>query len=153
MRLRDFKIGWRQLAGDPVYSLAVVLGLSVGFAVSFLLLGFVHYSFSYDSQVPDADEVYVLKHRLNILAQPHWSEMMPGPAKTAALRSGLVSQATMVIWERKVAKSDNRLVPLALSRVDADFPALFGVRAVEGDLAAVIARPEGLALTQTAALR
>ena len=54
MKLRDFRIGWRLLVQEPAYSAVVVLGLSVGFAACFLLLGFVRYSFSYDAQVPDA---------------------------------------------------------------------------------------------------
>jgi hypothetical protein len=52
MKLRDFRIGWRMLVQEPVYSAVVVLGLSVGFAACFLLLGFVRYSFTYDADVP-----------------------------------------------------------------------------------------------------
>jgi putative ABC transport system permease protein len=58
---RDFRIGWRLLVQEPAYSAVVIFGLALGFAVCFLLLGFVNYSFTYDRQVPDSERVYLIK--------------------------------------------------------------------------------------------
>lgn len=52
MNPRDFRIGWRLLLRQPFHSAVEILGLATGFAICFLLLGFVRYSFSYDSDVP-----------------------------------------------------------------------------------------------------
>ena len=47
MKLRDFRIGWRLLIQQPFQSAVELLGLATAFAVCFLLLGFMAYSFSY----------------------------------------------------------------------------------------------------------
>ena len=62
------RIALRQFARQPLHTAAMLLGLPIGLAAAFLLLAFVHYSFSYDSAVPDNDRVFVLKHKLNLLA-------------------------------------------------------------------------------------
>ena len=49
MNFRDFKIGWRLLIKEPSYSAIVILGLSIGFAVCFLLLGLVRYQTNFDT--------------------------------------------------------------------------------------------------------
>ncbi len=153
MELRDFRIGWRVLVADPTYSVAVILGLAVGLAVCFLLLGFVHYSFNYDSHVPELDQVYVVKHRLNFISRPQWVETISVPARTAALQSGLVDEATIVIQQPVVAQIEDRPAPFQVSAVDKDFPALFGTLTLAGDLASALSRPEGLALTRSTAQR
>lgn len=152
MRLRDFRIGWRVLAREPVHTAAMLLGLAVGLAAAFLLLAFVHYSFSYDSAVPDNRNVYVVKHKLKLLAEPHWIEQMPLPAVDVLARSGLPLTLCNVIPHRETLKLDGKLHDIEFSEVSATFPAMFGVRALEGDLAATLARPDGLALTPRGAI-
>jgi hypothetical protein len=90
MTFRDFRIGWRLLVQEPAYSAVVVLGLSVGFAACFLLLGFVRHSFSYDAQVPDAQQVYLVKTRFNTTGDTKWFELAPLPYLEAARRSTMV---------------------------------------------------------------
>lgn len=153
MKLHNFRIAWRVMSREPVYAVAVVLGLSIGLAVCFLLLSYVHYSFTYDTGVPAADRVYVLKHRLNLLANPKWNDSMPLPARTAAVKSGLVTHASIFEQSQKTIKIGDALATLDLSLVDADFPSIFGIHTVAGDLVAAIARPDGIALTVSAARR
>lgn len=147
MRLRDFRIGWRLLTRQPLHTAAMLLGLAVGLAAAFLLLAFVHYSFSYDSAVPDNRNVYVFKHKLGLLAQPHWIEQMPLPAYDVLAASGLPLSLCQVMPHRKTVKVDGKLRDEEFSEVSATFPAMFGVRAVAGDVAVALARPDGLAVT------
>jgi putative ABC transport system permease protein len=67
MRLRDARIGWRLLLREPGNSLAVVLGLAVGFAVCFLLLGLVRYPLTYNAAIADSAHIFVVKERRNML--------------------------------------------------------------------------------------
>ncbi len=147
MHLRDFRIGWRVLARHPLHTAAMVLGLAVGLAAAFLLLAFVHYSFSYDSDVPDNRNVHVFKHRLGLLAQPEWIEQMPLPAHDVLAGSGLPLILCMVMPHRETLTVDGKPRELEFTEVSATFPAMFGVSASSGDLAATLARPDGLALT------
>ena len=147
MRLRDFRIGWRVLARQPMHTAAMLLGLAVGLATAFLLLAFVHYSFSYDSAVPDNRNVYVFKHKLKLLAEPHWIEQMPLPAYDVAASSGLPLTLCVMIPHGETVSVNGKLQDIQFTEVSATFPAMFGVRALAGDLAAALARPDGLALT------
>ncbi|WP_338767918.1 ABC transporter permease [Massilia sp. METH4] len=147
MRLRDFRSGWRVLARQPLHTATMLLGLAIGLAAAFLLLAFVHYSFSYDSTVPDNRNVHVVKHRLHLLAQPHWIEQMPLPARDVLARSGLPVTLCTAIPHREMVKADGEVREMTFTEVSATFPAMFGVDAAAGDLAAALARPDGLALT------
>nr|WP_315394055.1 ABC transporter permease [uncultured Duganella sp.] len=153
MGLRDFRIGWRLLARQPFQSAVELLGLATGFAVCFLLLGFVHYSFSYDRDVPERERVYLIKHRVNFIPQPQWLEYTPFPLREVALRSGLPLEAS-VWWPRKTAaRLDGRLRELELVAVDPAFERIAGLSAARGDLARALTLPDGLAVTRQTALR
>src|SRR6185312_7902300 len=97
LNLHDFRIGWRMLCRKPVYSVVAILGLMTGFAVFFLLTGFVRYSLDYDKSIPGSDEVYVLKGRFHTGVNPEWAEWMPLPYRDALEQTGLVLSATAVI--------------------------------------------------------
>ena len=151
MRLRDFRVGYRVLLRQPLHTAAMLLGLAVGLAAAFLLLGFVHYSFSYDSAVPDNGRVYVLKHKLNLLAQPQWIEQMPLPAYEVLANSGLPLTLAAVMPHTETLELNGTLQEFTFTEVSATFPALFGIAAAAGDLNAALTRPDGLALTPSGA--
>ncbi|MGK5046502.1 ABC transporter permease [Janthinobacterium sp. GB4P2] len=153
MSARDFRIGWRLLAQQPAYSAAALGGLATGFALCLLLLCLVRYSFSFDAAVPQAERVYVLKHRLNFVPQPQWLEYTPFALREVALRSGFPLQAS-VFWPRKATFEQNgRQQELEITAVDPAFAAIFQPRVLAGDLSAALSRPDGLALTESMARR
>ena len=152
MKLRDFRIGWRLLVRQPFQSAVELLGLATGFAVCFLLLGFMAYSFSYDSDVPQRERVYVIKHRLNFIPQPQWMEYTPFALREVALRSGLPLEAS-VWWPHKTTASLlGRERALEVMAVDPAFERIAGLRAREGNLQQALTLPDGLAVTQRTAL-
>ncbi len=153
MTFRDFRIGWRLLIQEPAYSAVVVLGLSIGFAACFLLLGFVRYSFSYDAQVPDAQQVYLLKTRFNITGDAKWFELAPLPYLAEARRSPMVADATMLFPLGVPMKAGAQVMPIRLVVVNGGFGAMFGVRPLEGNLGSVLAEPGSVALTASTAKR
>lgn len=151
--LGDFRIGWRLLVRQPFHSAVEILGLAAGFAICFLLLGFVHYSFSYDSGVPDRERVFIVKHRLNFIPQPQWMEYTPFALRGAALRSGLPLEVS-AWWPRKTTlELGDRIQELEVTAVDPAFQGIAGLQALEGDLHRALTEPDGLAVTRQAALR
>ena len=151
MNLRDFRIGWRVLVQEPAYSAVVVFGLAVGFAACFLLLNYVRFSLTYNNTVPEAAQVVLVKQRINVFPRPQYQTLSGLPLRDVALRSGLVQQAAIVNEldaPLEVAQRPRRMTLLA---VDPAFQAIFGISAVDGDLAAALSRPDGLALTLEAA--
>jgi putative ABC transport system permease protein len=153
MRLRDFRIGWRLLLRHPLHSAVEILGLATGFAVCFLLLGFVLHSFSYDNDVPERERVFVIKHRLNFIPQPQWMEYTPFALRGVALHSGLPLEVS-AWWPRKTTlRMQGRLQELEVTAVDPAFRDIVGLLAVEGDLRQALTQPDGLALTRQTARR
>jgi ABC-type antimicrobial peptide transport system permease subunit len=151
MTLRDFRIGWRLLLKEPGYSLAVVFGLAVGFAVCFLLLGLVRYCFTYNQAIPDSEQIYVVKERRNMLPRPDWSATAPAPLRQVASAIGAPTTATSAKAFDLAARVDNRVVPLTLLVAEANYLDFFGVRAVDGDASAALRRPDALVLSQSRA--
>ncbi|WLI88978.1 ABC transporter permease [Massilia sp. R2A-15] len=153
MKFRDFRIGWRLLIQEPAYSAVVVLGLSVGFAACFLLLGFVRHSFSYDAQVPDAQQIYLVKTRFNIIGDTKWFELAPLPYLEEAKRNPMVADATMLFPLGVPMKAGAQVQPIRLAAVNEGFGEMFGVRPLEGDLRSVLKDAGSVALTSSTAQR
>lgn len=155
MTLNDFRIGWRTLVQEPAYSLVVVLGLATGFATALLLLGFVRYSWDYNAQVPDVDNVYVVKQRHNIGPRPLWYDLAPMLVHAAALKTPGVAGAAEFLPTLEnglTVKIDGRLHPLRTLTVTPGFSAMLGVQAIQGNLALALQQPDALVLTQARAV-
>lgn len=153
MALRDFRTGWRLLLRHPFNTTVELIGLATGFAVCFVLLAFVHYSFSYDEDVPQRERVFLIKHRLNFIPQPQWMEYTPFALREMAMRSGLPLQASLW-WPLQAGLNENGAVRMVdITAVDPAFQQIAGLRALEGDLQSALTTPDGLALTRQAALQ
>lgn len=154
MKLKDFKIGWRLLIQEPAYSAVALLGLALGFAVCILLLGFVRYSLHYDSQVPELENVYVIKQRYNIDPVAPWFDQVPYLLRAAALKTPGVASATGYAPGAPLpVRVGTRNAKLHAVPVLPGFAQMLGVQTVAGDLKAALERPENFAITEQAALR
>ena len=153
LRLRDFRIGWRQLVKEPGYSAVTVLGLAVACAACFLLLGFVAWCLDYNRHVPDAERVYVVKQRINFFPRPDWNTRAFLPLRDTALASGMVEQAAIAAPVMKPVRVGAQLHEVRLYAADPAIGPIFGIAALAGDLRAALTRPDGLALTRETALR
>lgn len=154
MKLRDFRIGWRALIQEPAYSMVVIMGLGIGVAACLLLLGFVRYSWQYNAQVPDVDNVYVIKQRYNIDPVAPWFDQSPYILREAALKApGVVSASGFEYWAPTSIRFGDHIRKLQGISVLPGFVEMLGVQAIEGDLKAVLEQPEGLAITEQAALQ
>ena len=143
MTLRDFRIGWRLLLRQPFHSAVEILGLAAGFAVCFILLGFVRYSFSYDSAVPQRERVFVIKHRLNFIPKPQWMEYTPFALRGVARQSGLPLEVS-AWWPRTTTlQLHGREQELNVVAVDPVFENIAGLRATQGDLHAALTHQAG----------
>jgi putative ABC transport system permease protein len=152
MKIRDLKIAWRILLKQPAQSLIVFLGLSVSFCVCFLLLGYAKYSFEYDTHVPDAKRIFLVKHRLNVIAYPAWIDFNVWPLKETLGNSGISHKLTFVDIDTLSVSTDSRLTNKMLVAVaDHNFPHMFAVKVLQGDLATTLAKPDSVALTEKAA--
>ncbi|HWJ95018.1 MAG TPA: ABC transporter permease, partial [Telluria sp.] len=154
MNLRDFRIGWRLLFKEPGYSAVVILGLAVGFAACFLLLGYVRHSFSYDQQVPERERVYRLMQRWNLSSsERQWNDSASLPARAAAVNSGIPLLASTFIERQVDVRVGSNVQTIHVTVVDPDFQKIFQPKVIAGDLAAALGRPDGLALPRETAVK
>ncbi|MET3124507.1 putative ABC transport system permease protein [Oxalobacteraceae bacterium GrIS 2.11] len=153
MKLNDLKIGWRLLISDPSYSAVAVVGLALGFAACFLLLGYLRYSFSYDTQVPEAGRVYMIKQRYDMFVTPMWGTAVPLPFDEVVKRSGLAELSSYLYPINSVARYQNRARKIEVSIVKPDFQAIFNLNALQGDLRTSLSHPDTIAITVSSALK
>ena len=154
MNLRDFRIGWRLLVKEPAYSAVVILGLTIGFAVCFLLLGLVRHSFSYDQHVDGSDDIYILKQRWNGPGSDgRWSQNISLPARDGVLASGLPVLATTFITRKISVKVGASVQTIDITVVDPDFQKIFKHQVIAGDIDAALTRPDAIALTMETAVK
>ncbi len=154
MRLDDFRIGLRHLVREPGYSAIAILGLSVGFAACLLLLGFVQYSWRYDTHVPQVEQIYVVKQRFNVDPVTPWFDQAPLLLRAVALKTPGVDDATAFFRpDPPTVKVGSTLHKMPSLLVLPHFAQVLGLRALEGDLDAALTRPEGLVLTIATAQR
>lgn len=153
MKFEDFRIGWRLLLRQPVYSVLSVLGLSLAFAACFLIFALVRYSFNFDTAIPDVDRVYVVQSRA-AYDDAGWTANIPMPSAASIERSGMPMTATRVVKNDAVEMQvGNTTQAVPLLSVDPAFGTVFGLSALRGDLATTLSRPEGLVLTKETATR
>jgi len=158
MKLRDFRIGWRTLIQEPAYTLAVILGLGIGLAASLLLLGFVRYSAEYDAYIPDADNIYVVRHRFNVDPGAPLYDLAPMFLRAAAEKLPGVIDATCYIPAREevlplAVRVDRNVMRVRALIVLPGFVRILGMHALRGDLESALDKPDRVVLTEAAALR
>jgi putative ABC transport system permease protein len=154
MKLRDFRVGFRILVKDPAYSLVAILGLGVGLAVCLLLLGYARYCWQYNAQVPDADNVYIVKQRNNMELGAPWRDQAPLLLLTAAKAApGVMSASAYLTWFPLTVEVDGQLRKLNGLTALPGFAELLGLRVLKGDLQEALSRPDSFAITEGAAMR
>jgi putative ABC transport system permease protein len=154
MKPQDFRVGLRILAKDPAYSLVAILGLGVGLGMCLLMLGYARYSWQYNAHVPDADNVYIVKHRSNLRLGTPWFDQVPMLLHAAAETAPGVKGATAYVgWAPITLESGGQLRKLSSLMVMPDFDEMMGLRAIDGDLHEALSRPDGIAITNKAAIR
>jgi putative ABC transport system permease protein len=154
MKFQDFRVGLRILAKDPGYSLVSILGLGVGLGVCLLLLGYARYCWHYNTQVPDADNVYIVKQRNNLQLGTPWYDQAPlfllGAARTVP---GVTNASAYVNWLPLTVEVNGQLRKLGSLTVLPGFAQMMGLEAIKGDLNEALSRPDGIAITEHTAIR
>ncbi|MET3138359.1 putative ABC transport system permease protein [Undibacterium sp. GrIS 1.2] len=150
MNFKDFRMGWRLLQQQPVYSAIMIVSLTIGFTFCFLVLAFTRYEFGFDTNVPEVQNVYVVKARPN-WGFGFWSENVPLSMKDSLEKSDAPLLVTAVLpysAAMRVNDGGNDVVTkVELTLVDPAFSKVFGIKPMEGDLQAALSRPDALALS------
>lgn len=144
----------KALLRDPAHALASVLGLAVGLGFCLLLLAYARYSWSYDAQVRDVDQLFVIKHRRNWELGKLWFDQTPlGLREPAKSLPGVAEVTGYTNWFPLNIELAGGLRHVRGLTALPGFTKMMGIQALQGDLDQALASPDGIAITEDAARR
>jgi putative ABC transport system permease protein len=149
-----FKIAWRNLWKNKVYSIINIAGLAIGMAACIVILLFVFYENSFDRF--HSKNIYrlneVQKFPGMVASQKVALSMFPmGP--TLQLDFPEIRNFTRIRWDNKyqLTYRDNRLFLSQIFSVDTSFLHIFDFPLLKGDRATALQQPNSAVLTESAA--
>lgn len=145
----NLRTGWRSLWRQQLHLLLNLSGLAVGLAAALLILLFVRFELGYDQHQPKAGDTYRLEQNFASLGQrfPIGSPSMLGLLQNYDARiqvTRMTSAAPELVVPARGPQALKLRDPLA---VEANFTEFFQVQVLQGDLAAVLASPQQIALS------
>lgn len=158
---RGWRFAWRQLCGAPGQAAIVILGLALGLALALLSGAFVLDKLFADAGLPEAERLATLEWRVRGPGGSHteWFSDVPAvtlyqslkEAKAPVEAISRVLQLDLTMRVDAAPDGKPRSAKLATTLADADIEILFGLKVIAGNLAAALAAPEGLVLTESGA--
>ncbi|MEN2281116.1 ABC transporter permease [Algoriphagus sp. SE2] len=149
-----FKIAIRNLKKHKFYTFINILGLSVGVAVCMIISLFVINELSYDKHFKDADNIYRI-HAEIIFGGNHWN-MIQAPAPMAEALPAEFPEVEYAVNFRQrgsylVKKTDQNIKENNVIWASKDFFNVFGTSLLEGSPDGVLAEPNTMAISKSAA--
>ena len=149
--------GIRAFARNRTYALINVLGLALGFAACLMILLYVRYELSYDSWVPNAENIYQVQ--TDYAPQENGDDLN---LQMSSYVSGLAVARDFPQVERRVyllpniatvIRGGQALAVRDAAMVDGPFFDVFAFPLVHGDPRTALARPGSVVLSESEALR
>jgi len=148
-----FKIAWRNLLKNRLFSFINIGGLAIGMAVSFMLLIYVYNEFSFDKNNINAARLYKVMRN-----QPSNGEVMTGDATPIPLAPAMkkdfpeIDQVVRATWAYpRLVNYKEKGMKLNAMAADAQFFNLFTYKFIYGDEKTALADLSSVVLTESAA--
>lgn len=153
MRFLDLRVAARQLRAEPFNASVLILGLALALAASYLLAVMLGERYRPDPALQEPERIVMLDFHGNMPGrQEDWFLGAPFALHEALQKSGAplqhLSRSSSDWLTLRVGERQQRSAVLAL---DASAVELFGLRSLQGDLRACLARPDTIALRQSLA--
>jgi putative ABC transport system permease protein len=157
-----FKIAFRSLTKQKVYSIINITGLSVGIASCLLIVLFVKHEFSYDSFHTDADRIYKValerkypNHSTYYAIIPHsYGDAIQndfGEVESVVKVGGPINN--VVVSYKNEKDEITQFEENFLMAADSNFFSVFSIQLIKGDPKKVLVTNSDLVITQTTAQR
>ena len=147
-------IAWRNLLGNPLFSVINIVGLSIGLACCIIITVFVRYESSFDQQWNDADRTYrVIRDfysndlKLAAIAPPIGPLLAEDFPRVEAVTRFLATGQSTLTYEGRSYREEGMAV------ADPNAFEFFGFEVLAGDRETLLARPTDLVVTRRAAER
>jgi putative ABC transport system permease protein len=149
-----WKIAWRNLVKDKVFSAINILGLSIGIAVCMMIFLFIINEFSFDRFHKNGDRIYRVTRGFNANGKESTVSYLSWPYGPALLNDfkGEILKAVRVNPNDDLVKANNKSFhEMHVLDVDSDFFSLFSFPLLRGNAATVLKQPNDVVLTETTA--
>lgn len=138
MFLRNLKSGWRNIMKNKLFSVINILGLSIGFAVSMLILFWVVDELSFDKFHENIDNIYTIyEHQQYSDGQELFTPCTPFPlGKSLVADFEEVEMATTftIMGNMPFEYDNNQYIEGPVMSADADFLRMFTFELISGSL-------------------
>ena len=143
----------RNLVKHKLYSFINIVGLSVGLACAIFIVLFVRDELSYDRWIPESGNLYRLELSFHMPGRPPWPLATAPFPVLRAMEEQIpgVKATTHLVPEPMTVDVGNRRFLETVAVVDPNFFQVIKLPLVEGDPARVLAQPESIVLSQSAA--
>jgi len=148
-------VALRNIVRHKLYSFINIAGLAVGLTAAILIGLFVQQELSFDTWLPGSERIYriaIVIHVPGEAARDNGAASSPlGPAALAEI-PGIQEQTRLHNQNVAVSVGDKHYAQW-ISQVDANFFAMIRLPFIAGNPATALARPDGVVLTQRAAIK
>lgn len=150
-----FRIAFRKVRRQKIYSFINVAGLAVGIACCAVIILYVTNELTYDNFHKDADRIYrIATHRINIVGE-FWMSTTPAPlALDLKANYPQVEEVIRVVppYENAshvlVVRGEKRFFENRVWFADPEIFRLFRMRFLQGDPATALVKPNAVVLTE-----
>ena len=133
------KIAFRNLKKNKLHSFINIAGLSIGMAVSILILSYVWYELSFDRFHSKFDQIYRVVHSINLDGKIS-NRGTTGPGMSVALKEEFpeiqhVIRMSSLNWNMEISYQDKKIFPErgTIVRTDNDIFNIFDIELIHGD--------------------
>ncbi|WP_339814239.1 ABC transporter permease [uncultured Imperialibacter sp.] len=158
-----FKIAWRNMIRQKMYSAIKVGGLSIGIAACLVIAVFIQYELSYDQQYPDKDRIYrvIAEYNVSFGSGHFFSSYFQHPfARTIQEEFPEIEKAGRVNQSSLFGAGGNQIRPAGAEQstyeehvayFDQELLQILQPEMVEGSLKSALAEPNSIVLSRTKA--
>lgn len=148
-----FKIAWRNIINNKVFSAINILGLAVGFACCLLIGAFLFGELSFDKYPAHSKDIYRVE--LNVENRDFYSNV------DEAVGAGIKNEFPEVLaytrlnrWGNMFVKNnDKQFKEQSLALVDPNFLGMFSIPLSEGDVSTALLEPNSMVISKDNAIK
>ena len=151
-----FKIAWRNLIKNKVYSGINIIGLAIGLTAGFLILQYVNFEHSYDKFHSKKNSIYRVVADLDTPSSGKMESSRPACAVPPHMEEEfpeVISAVRFMRLELAVRKDEVKLVEDKAAAADKAFFEVFDFDLLQGNKKSVLQEPYSVVLTQETANR
>ncbi len=154
MLFNYLKIAFRNIVRKKFYAFINITGLTIGLVTSLLIILYIIDEFNYDRFHKDADRIYRVNLMARMSGQEFNSAYTSAPVASGFMNEipGVEQACRIALWKDiPIDYQENLFTEKTVLVADSVFFSFFSFRLLSGDPNSVLAKPNSIVLTETAA--